>query len=70
VHVILESSVDKLTTSEHETVDKLVNTMDILTEQLDKHNNIDPLMINSVIKADIALSDPLDIKKQGSKIAS
>jgi DNA-directed RNA polymerase subunit H (RpoH/RPB5) len=72
VHVILESSVDKLTTSESETVDKLLNKMDVLTEQLDKNNSNDPLMVGSEIsKVDITStsSDPIDIKKQGSKKA-
>lgn len=57
VHVILETSIEKLTTSENETVGKLVNKMDILTEQLEKNYSSDSLMVDpSINKADVMAS--------------
>lgn len=59
VHIILETSLDKLTTSENKTVDNLVNEMDILTEQLEKNYSSDSLMVDPTInKAVIMTSLP------------
>jgi hypothetical protein len=48
VHNILQSSVDKLTNAERETVDKLAIEMDGLIETLDKSHNSDSASNNSM----------------------
>ncbi len=70
VHLILESSLDKLTTSENKTLDKLATKMDILTEQLDKNHSNNPLIISlKTIRNDIrpSSSESTNIEMKGSK---